>query len=105
VQYLILPDQDLRGAIDLRHSSPSVLLSTHLSRDPARNQIKKRKKKRDLKNQTTKRSSSFLPKYAILRLPSSRGWEGARLATAKIAGCIDLGNNEPRSAMAMPNLV
>jgi len=65
---------------------------------------KKRKKKRDLKNQTTKRTSSP-PKYAVLRLPSSRGWEVAGLATAKIARCIDLGNDEPRSALAMPNLV
>jgi hypothetical protein len=81
-----------------------TLFSAQLSRDPARNR-KKKKKKRDQKNQTTKKSHSSPPEYAVLRLRSSRGWEVARLGTAKIAGFTDLRNDEPRSVMAMPNFV
>jgi hypothetical protein len=69
-----------------------TMFSTQLSRDPARN-IKKKKKKRDLEKKKKKKrppkSPSSPPECTILRLPSSLGWEVARLGTAKIARCTD----------------
>jgi hypothetical protein len=66
---------------------------------------KKKKKERKKKTKPTKKSPSSPPEYIALGLSSSRGWEVARLGTAKIARCTDLGNDEPRSTMAMHNLV
>jgi hypothetical protein len=76
-----------------------TMFSTQLSRDPARN-IKKKKKKRDLEKKKKKkkyhqkvplprRNAPFCGECTILRLPSSLGWEVARLGTAKIARCTD----------------
>jgi hypothetical protein len=62
-----------------------ILLSTHALKGSSTKK-EKRKKERDLKNQTTKRSLSSLSKYAFLRMPSSHGWEVVHLDTTKIAG-------------------
>jgi hypothetical protein len=99
--------KNVQGSLMSDKCRSRLLLQTVLNpalKGSSKEQEKEEKEERPKKkNQTTRKSPSSPPEYTVLRLPSSRGWELAHLGTAKIARCTDLGIDEPRSAMAMPN--